>query len=317
MRSVTGRPTLRPGTMLRRLTALVLLVSAVGAAFAVVDSAGRVGSSSAGSALQLRKTPLGRVLADGRGRTLYLFEADEYGLSACSGKCATFWPPLLTRGAPRAGAGVHAGLIGTTKRSGGGLQVTYAGYPVYRFVKDAKPGQAAGQGVDGFGAEWYVLDALGRKIEDSRHGGDPAVVTVRDTALAPALVDGRGRTLYLFEADEGTRSHCYGKCAQVWPPLLTHGKPQAGAGAIAALLRDAKRRDGSLQVTYNGHPLYYFAKDGRAGQTLGEGIDGFGGEWYALDAAGKKLEHGGGSSGSGETAADTSTDSSSGGGSYG
>jgi predicted lipoprotein with Yx(FWY)xxD motif len=119
---------------------------------------------------------------------------------------------------------------------------------------------------------------------------DGAVVKLRQTGLGRVLVDGRGRTLYLFEADKGPRSHCYGKCATFWPPLLTHGKPLAGAGARAALLGEVKRKGGSLQVTYHGHPLYFFAKDERAGQNFGQGVDAFGGEWYTLDRSGTKVE---------------------------
>ena len=280
------------------IAGLGLLAAGASAASALHGSTARARHADAGAVVDLRKTGLGRVLADRRGRTLYLFEADEFGRSVCYGKCAKFWPPLLTSGQPRAGAGARNALVATTKRRDGRLQVTYAGYPLYFFANDARPGETHGQGVDGFGGEWYVLDALGRKIEHSRHGGGPAAVNVRKTALGPVLADDRGRTLYMFEADSGTASHCYGKCAAIWPPLLSSGKPEAAGTARAALLGQARRNDGSVQVTYKGHPLYYFAKDVRAGQTLGEGIDGFGGEWYALDRAGAALEaHGSGSKG--------------------
>jgi predicted lipoprotein with Yx(FWY)xxD motif len=287
---------------------LVVLAGGIGSASALVGSTSRTRAADTGAVVKLRKTALGQVLVDRRGRTLYLFEADEFGRSVCTAKCATFWPPLLTSATPSAAGGARGALIGTTRRSNGRLQVTYDGYPLYFFAKDSKPGDTHGQGVDGFGGEWYVLDKLGRKIEHSRHGDDPAAVSVRRTGLAPVLVDARGRTLYLFEADNGTSSHCYGKCASAWPPLLSTGKPQATGGARAALLGDTRRADGSLQVTYHGHPLYYFAKDTRAGQTLGEGIDGFGGEWYVLDRSGIKLEqHGSGSSGGGSSSSANST----------
>jgi predicted lipoprotein with Yx(FWY)xxD motif len=258
----------------------------VGAAFAASAGSGR---RDVGALVRVQKTGLGRVLVDGRGRTLYLFEADEFGLSVCNGKCARFWPPLLTAGVPRAGGGAVAALLGTTRRRDGRLQATYQGYPLYRFLKDTRPGQANGQGVDAFGGEWYVLDRLGRKIEHGRHGGDPAVVQTRKTALGEVLTDGRGRTLYLFEADQGATSSCYGQCATFWPPLLTTGRPRAGAGSEAALLGTTRRKDDRLQVTYHGHPLYYFLKDTKTGQTTGEGVDGFGAEWYAMNGAGVKI----------------------------
>jgi len=124
-------------------------------------------------------------------------------------------------------------------------------------------------------------------------GSTPAAaakVQVRSTSLGRILADARGHTLYLFEADKGKKSACYGKCATAWPPLTTTAKPVAGTGAKASLLGTTKRRDGRLQVTYGGHPLYFFYKDTKAGQTSGENLDFFGGEWYALSAAGRKVE---------------------------
>ena len=97
--------------------------------------------------------------------------------------------------------------------------MTYQGYPVYTFFKDTKPRQAAGQGLDFFGGEWYVLDAQGRKIEDGRHGG-PAALKLTKTPLGRVLTDDRGRTVFMFGADHGT-SACYGPCAANWPGAPT------------------------------------------------------------------------------------------------
>lgn len=126
----------------------------------------------------------------------------------------------------------------------------------------------------------------------STHGTTrgPAVVKLRSTALGKVLVDAGGFTLYMFEADKGARSACYGKCASFWPPLLASGKPKAGSGVKASLLRTTKRKDGKLQVTYRGHPLYRFALDRKPGQTSGEDVNEFGGRWYAVSAAGAKVE---------------------------
>lgn len=117
-----------------------------------------------------------------------------------------------------------------------------------------------------------------------------AKVMLRSTSLGQVLVDARGRTLYLFEADRSAKSACYRQCAAVWPPYLTGASPLAGAGVKQGLLRAAKRSDGRLQVVYGGHPLYLFSGDARAGSVKGEGIEHFGGGWYAVNAAGKKLE---------------------------
>jgi predicted lipoprotein with Yx(FWY)xxD motif len=117
-----------------------------------------------------------------------------------------------------------------------------------------------------------------------------AKVLLRSTSLGTVLVDARGRTLYLFEADSAAKSACYVQCAAVWPPFLTNGAPVVGGTAKKALLRTAKRKDGTLQVVYAGHPLYFFSGDARAGQTKGEGIVHFGGSWYAVGTAGKAVK---------------------------
>jgi predicted lipoprotein with Yx(FWY)xxD motif len=105
-------------------------------------------------------------LVDAQGRTLYLFEADKTSKSTCNGACAKGWPPTTTSGKPKAGHGAKASLLGTTKRADRTTQVTYRGHPVYRFVGDAKPGQTNGEGVNAFGAKWYMMSAAGKKIDD-------------------------------------------------------------------------------------------------------------------------------------------------------
>jgi predicted lipoprotein with Yx(FWY)xxD motif len=117
-----------------------------------------------------------------------------------------------------------------------------------------------------------------------------ATVRLGKSSLGRMLVDARGHTLYLFEKDRNGRSSCTGACAGFWPPLLTTTKPRAGTGVRPALLGTTRRRDGKLQVTYRRHPLYTFALDKRAGQTKGEGQSNFGAEWYAVSAAGTKIE---------------------------
>jgi predicted lipoprotein with Yx(FWY)xxD motif len=108
---------------------------------------------------------LGKVLVDSKGRTVYLFEKDTGPKSTCFGACAAAWPPVTTNGKPKAGSGVTASMVGTTTRSDGKTQVTYNGHPLYLFEGDQKPGDAAGQNVDAFGAEWYVLSGAGQKVE--------------------------------------------------------------------------------------------------------------------------------------------------------
>jgi len=116
--------------------------------------------------------------------------------------------------------------------------------------------------------------------------GTNATVSLRKTKLGMILVNSKGRTLYLFAKDRSGKSACTSRCAQYWPPLLSQGKPTAGPGVKASLVGQAKRADGSMQVTYNKHPLYTFALDKQAGQVNGEASSNFGAKWYAVSAAG-------------------------------
>jgi predicted lipoprotein with Yx(FWY)xxD motif len=115
-------------------------------------------------------------------------------------------------------------------------------------------------------------------------------IGVGSTRLGSVLVDGTGRTLYLFVADSGTQSSCNSSaCVQYWPPVLTVGAPQAGTGANASLLGTTTRKDGNTEVTYAGHPLYYFISDKKAGDVSGQGINSFGGPWYVVSPSGMQI----------------------------
>lgn len=137
---------------------------------ATVSGGAAAARHAAAATVNLRSTGLGRIVVDRNGRTLYLFEADHGGKSACSGACATNWPPLLAKGKPSAGKGVSQAKLATIVRSGGARQVTYAGHPLYRFAGDQAPGDTTGQGLDAFGAEWYVVGAGGQKVEHAQGG---------------------------------------------------------------------------------------------------------------------------------------------------
>jgi predicted lipoprotein with Yx(FWY)xxD motif len=119
----------------------------------------------------LRSTSLGRILVDRNGRTLYLFEKDRNGRSACSGACAQAWPPLLTSGRPVAGHGVSRSKLGTVRRASGRRQVTYAGHPLYRYAGDGRAGDTNGEGSRAFGAAWYALSASGHRVTGGGSAG--------------------------------------------------------------------------------------------------------------------------------------------------
>jgi predicted lipoprotein with Yx(FWY)xxD motif len=114
-------------------------------------------------------------------------------------------------------------------------------------------------------------------------------VSLRKTNLGLVLVNARGHTLYLFVKDRNAKSSCNGGCARFWPPLLSRGNPTVGAGVNKALLGSTRRSNGSLQVTYNRHPIYTYALDKRAGQTKGEGNSLFGAKWWAVSAKGRAV----------------------------
>jgi predicted lipoprotein with Yx(FWY)xxD motif len=125
----------------------------------------------------------------------------------------------------------------------------------------------------------------------STGGGPPgaATVTAASTKLGMVLVDGSGRTLYLFEKDQPDQSACSGACAAAWPVDHSGGTPKAGSGVKASLLGTIKRSDNTTQVTYNHHPLYYYSGDSQAGQQNGQGLNAFGAAWFVVAPAGGKV----------------------------
>jgi predicted lipoprotein with Yx(FWY)xxD motif len=126
-------------------------------------SSGTIGVATGGD--------LGKILVDAKGRTVYLFEKDTGPMSTCSGACATDWPAVTTTGKPKAGSGVTASMLATTKRSDGTTQVVYNGHPLYRYIGDQKAGDTNGQNVNAFGAEWYALSPAGGKVSGKGSGG--------------------------------------------------------------------------------------------------------------------------------------------------
>jgi predicted lipoprotein with Yx(FWY)xxD motif len=120
-------------------------------------------------------------------------------------------------------------------------------------------------------------------------GAATTTVKVHKSRYGRILVDGQGRTLYLFTRDRGAKSRCYGACARAWPPFLAKSDPQAAGGANAAKLGTTARRGGATQVTYAGHPLYYYVNDRRPGQILCQDVAEFGGTWLVVSPAGRAI----------------------------
>jgi predicted lipoprotein with Yx(FWY)xxD motif len=157
----------RPVVSARRLGRVYLtgvLAAAVLVLTAAVLTTGAVAASHTGAVVKLGRSNLGRIIVDSHGRTLYLFARDKRGKSTCYGTCASYWPPLITRGKPRASSGARSELVGTTPRKDGKLQVTYHGHPLYRFFGDGGAGQITGEGLNDFGGRWYAVSAAGSAV---------------------------------------------------------------------------------------------------------------------------------------------------------
>ena len=169
---ITRRPTTPSATHRRPTIVAAAAIAALASILALHPTATHAAQAKV-AVISTTKTSLGRIIVNSSGRTLYLFGKDRNGKSACSGQCATFWPPLITSGKPRVTSGARASLVGTTRRADGRLQVTYNHHPLYTFVKDTKAGQANGEGMNAFGAEWDAVAPAGARIEkpSSSSGG--------------------------------------------------------------------------------------------------------------------------------------------------
>jgi predicted lipoprotein with Yx(FWY)xxD motif len=194
-----------------------------------------------------------------------MYTRDDVGISNCYDSCAAAWPPLMTQADPVLPASLP-GVVATTLRTDGSQQVTYNGMPLYYWAGDQKPGDTSGQNVGGV---WFVINPA----------ASSTVMVRSDADLGDLLVDARGMTLYLFTNDQPSVSNCYDACATAWPPLLTDSDP-TGPDAVTAGLGTAQRTDGGTQVTYNGMPLYYWAKDQKPGDTTGQNV---GGVWFVVN----------------------------------
>ena len=180
-------------TLVAVVFAVALAAAGVAAAAAIANpstmrSLASSHSSASSTKITLHKTKIGKVLATSSGMTLYVFMADKNGKSNCYGKCAGFWPPVMAKGKVSAGAGIKAGLLGTTKRKNGQRQVTYKGHPLYRFKLDKGAGQVAGQGQDFFGGKWYALSSAGsanKKAAPTAGGGTTGTTTTGTYTTVP------------------------------------------------------------------------------------------------------------------------------------
>ncbi|KMO98900.1 lipoprotein [Streptomyces roseus] len=269
------------------------------------------GSGKAASAGQLSVRDIasvGGVVTDSAGMALYRFDKDtaQPPKSNCDGDCATVWPAVPADDASAA-AGIDAALIGSVDRTDGSKQLTLGGWPVYRYAKDTKAGEAKGEGV---GGTWHALAPDGKKAVDKKQKSDGnagsgngmemgagaagmnmksgAELSVADNEkLGKILVDGQWRTLYRFDKDSAwpMKFGCLGACLDTWKPAAAIDKAKA-EGISGKLVGSVKRPDGSEQLTIDCWPVYTFTGDTEPGQANGHNKQGL---WFAVTAEGKKV----------------------------
>lgn len=263
-------------------------------------------SGGAAGTLSVREVPdVGSVVTDGAGATLYRFDKDtaQPPRSNCEGSCATTWPAVPADDA-KAAAGIEAGLLGSVERADGTRQLTLAGWPVYRYAKDTRAGEAKGEGV---GGTWHALAADGKKAADQKAGAGagsgagsgtgsgagaetPGLSVAADGKLGKILVGAGGHTLYRFDKDSAwpMKFGCLDACLNTWKPAAPVDKAKV-SGIPAGLVGSVKRPDGSEQMTIDCWPVYLFTGDTEPGQTNGHNKQGL---WFAVNDAGKKVPAG-------------------------
>ncbi|WP_329459423.1 SCO0930 family lipoprotein [Streptomyces sp. NBC_01497] len=233
-------------------------------------------SAAAADQLAVRDDPqLKSVVADGRGMTLYVFDKDTTpGTSACTGDCATLWPPVPADNVT-VSQGLNQDLLGSLTRTDGTKQLTLAGKPLYYYAKDTKPGDTKGQGVGGV---WYASAPDGWKAGVTR----PALGVLDDPKLGKVLQDKDGRTLYLFTKDHPwpMKTACGADCLAQWTPTAVVGAADAkAAGLPEKALFTFTTPNGTRQESFNCWPGYTFKADTMPGQTNGQNVAGV---WFAV-----------------------------------
>lgn len=241
-------------------------------AFAKEDAAVQVASNA----------EYGAILTDAAGKTLYLFTMDtKAGESTCSGDCATAWPPVPATDMMALPEGVP-GELTAIDRADGSKQLAYNDIPLYTYAADDEAGDVYGEAVGGV---WFVVhpgSALGPYAAAPGEGTPvpAAALNVGFTEdLGPYLTDAKGMTVYLFTKDtKAGESACDASCAANWPPVPGDTMMTLPAG-VQGTLGTIDRAEGGTQLTYNDIPLYFFAKDTKAGETNGQDV---GDVWYVV-----------------------------------
>ena len=176
------------------------------------------------------------------------------------------------------GGGSSSGGGGSYGTSGGGSETS------------SESSSASGESGSG-GESGYSSSGAKEEKMSNEGGGEAITISLASVGdLGKVLVDPQGMTVYDFHKDKGGTPTCYGACAQAWPPVVSAGEPQPGNGASASMLGTVERKDGTMQVTYAGHPLYTFIEDKKPGEANGNDVSAFGAQWYALMGNGQEPE---------------------------
>ncbi|MFJ3876496.1 SCO0930 family lipoprotein [Streptomyces sp. NPDC090077] len=275
--------------------------------------AGGAGKSGPAGMLQVREMAnVGSGVADGDGFTLYRFDKDaaKPPKSNCEGDCAKAWPVVPADDA-QAGAGIDAALLGSVTRADGSRQLTVGGWPVYRYAKDTKAGDALGEGV---GGTWHVLGPDGKPAgpgkgagtetgtgmqghgmeqggaakEGTKEAPKVALSVRQDAKLGNIVQNAEGWTLYRFDKDSAwpMKIGCVDSCTDTWKPAPLVDKTQV-SGIDPKLIGSVKRPDGTEQLTIDCWPVYTFTGDKAPGDVNGQGKQNL---WWAVTDKGKKAK---------------------------
>ncbi len=213
-------------------------------------------------------SPLGTILVDSQGKTLYYFANDisSSGTSACTGQCAVVWP-VFSADTIRVSSPLDPADFASITRADGTKQTTYYGWPLYYYQADTKPGDVNGENVLKI---WFVIKP------------DESVLIAHRTDLGLYLTDGSGKTLYYFAKDTTGQSTCTGACLAKWPAFSAD--PVTSPSVLKpADFSSLSRTDGVKQTAYMGRPLYYFTDDAKPGDVKGQGFNNL---WYVANVSG-------------------------------
>ena len=234
--------------------------------------------------------PYRGMLANSKAVSLYVLSAESAGKLHCTAAlCLKAWPPLLVRSATKSvslGKGVK-GRTGFLRRSSTMKQVTFNGYPVYRFSGDTGARQSNGEGIVADGGTWTLASASATTTVSTPVKPKALLLSVGASPYVNVLGTAGSLSLYALSNESAGKLHCTGACLPIWPPLVV---PTAitsvslGAG-VKGTIGFVTRTASSKQVTFNGFPVYVYSGDGGPGQSSGEGIVADGGTWELVSAA--------------------------------